>query len=312
MLALLAANAYLGIEETNLVPFYWFFGAIGVLSVGLLVFRLIGLVFDAKREKKASWNTFRQLAKTRGLTAAQIEVLSIIVRQAQIKRPPKILGTIQLLDKAIQIAQERVEFSEKQLILIDSIRKKLVSSKVRWTASSSEERRQLERADCSWNARMVHISKEIVDKEMLKIVGDADERIKGAIAEIRDSNAEENVSEYKVQIRDISAGGVALLASRAFDGGPGDFAMLYGESQRIPFVIENLSGEIRSIEEDEERGYLILHYRFMPMEQEMRKGIIQYVYEKVKEKKAKGESDADNAPDTKKAKSASGPIASSS
>ena len=40
-------------------------------------------------------------------------------------------------------------------------------------------------------------------------------------------------------------------------------------------------GENQSIEEDQERGCLVLHYRFLLVEQEMRKGIIEYVYEKM-------------------------------
>lgn len=286
MLALLAANAYLGIEDANQNHFLWFFAAIGIVVIVLLIFRLAGIVLARKREKKATWNTFRQLARTRGLNDAQTEVLSIVVRQARLKRPPKILGSIQLLDKAIQQAQERIEFSEKQLILVDSIRKKLVTSKVRWT-TNSEERRQLERAHCSWNTRIVHIAKEVVDKEMLKIVGDEGEKIKGAIAEINDNSPAEGIGEYKAQIRDISAGGVALLASQAFAGSPGDYVLLFGESQRIPFAMENLCGEIRSIEDDEQRGCLVLHYRFLVLEPELRKEIIQYVYEKMKQKENK-------------------------
>ena len=141
MLALLAANAYLGIDDANLQHIYWFLVAFGVLAISLLVFRVIGLIIAARREQKASWNTYRQLAKTRGLNSAQIEFLVFIARQAQVKRPPKILGSIQLLDKVVQKSQEQYVFTEKQLILIDSIRKKLVTSKVRWSANSSEERR---------------------------------------------------------------------------------------------------------------------------------------------------------------------------
>ncbi len=287
MLALLAANAYLGIEDTNLNHVYWFAFAIFILVVGLLLVRLVGLLYTAHREQKASWTIFYKLTKMRGLSGPQSEVLAIVVRQAKISRPPKILSSIQLLDRAIQKAQEHNQFSEKQLILIDSVRKKLVSSKVRWTANS-EERRQLERANCSWNAKMMHISKESVDREMVKIADSDGDRIKGAIAEIqRGDPGAEDQKEYKVQIRDISAGGVALLASSSFAGTDGDYALLYGDSQRIPFRIEGLHCEIQSKEEDQERGCLVLHYRFLPLEQEMRKGIIEYVYEKMKNSSGK-------------------------
>ena len=37
MLALLAANSYLGIEDANPQHIYWFVGAFGILAVCLLV-----------------------------------------------------------------------------------------------------------------------------------------------------------------------------------------------------------------------------------------------------------------------------------
>ena len=102
MLALLAANAYLGIEDANLNHIYWFVIAVFILIVDLLLIRLIGLLYAARRGKKTSWTTFYQLAKTRGLNGPQSEVLAIVARQAKISRPPKVLSSIQLLDKAIE------------------------------------------------------------------------------------------------------------------------------------------------------------------------------------------------------------------
>ena len=69
MLALLAANSYLGIEDANLLQIYWFAGAFGILAVCLLVWRFVELLMAARRKKKASWNTFRQLAKNPGAQA---------------------------------------------------------------------------------------------------------------------------------------------------------------------------------------------------------------------------------------------------
>ena len=51
MLALLAANAYLGIEDANLNHIYWFVIAVFVLVVGLLLIRLIDLLYTARLEK---------------------------------------------------------------------------------------------------------------------------------------------------------------------------------------------------------------------------------------------------------------------
>ena len=51
MLALLAANAYLGIEDANLQHFYWFLCALAMLAVCLIGFRLRSLLCGATREK---------------------------------------------------------------------------------------------------------------------------------------------------------------------------------------------------------------------------------------------------------------------
>ena len=200
----------------------------------------------------------------------------LVARQGSVKRPPKVLGSIQLFDKTVQKAQENYEFSEKQLMLIDSIRKKLVASKVKWTPQNSAERRQLGRTNCSWNARIVLVAKEVVDREMLKTTGDDDERLQVAVAELIGPNSDDELTESKVQIRDISAGGAA-----------GDFSLLCGESQSLPFALDNFCGEIRSIEEDVERGCLVLHFRFLTLEPELRKAIIHYIYEKRESKAAK-------------------------
>ena len=53
----------------------------------------------ARHKKKASWNTFRQLAETRGFKPVQIGVLMLVVRQGSVKRPPKVPRSIQLFDK---------------------------------------------------------------------------------------------------------------------------------------------------------------------------------------------------------------------
>ena len=72
---------------------------------------------------------------------------------------------------------------------------------------------------------MMHISKGYVDKAMLKITDYDGDRIKGAIAEIQEGGSEADLKECKVQIRDISAGGVALLVRPNFAGTGGDYAI---------------------------------------------------------------------------------------
>ncbi len=126
----------------------------------------------------------------------------------------------------------------------------MVTTKVRWN-TQSDERRQLTRASCSWNAQIIHIAKETIEKEVCTFAEDYG-KFKEAIVAFSEENNEEELSQYKVQIRDISAGGVSLLAGSTFDGTLfdgtlGDYVLLRGQSQRIPFSMENLCGKICSI-----------------------------------------------------------------
>jgi len=285
MLAVLAANPYLGLEDANFKEVYGLLTILGSIFAFLLIYRLLGIFFSARKEKKASLNTFLVLARTRGLSNAQTEFLAIVARRAKVKRPPRILESIEYFDKVFDRFQNQVGLSEKQLILAESIRKKLVTTKVRWN-TQLDERRQLTRASCSWNAHIIHIDRETIEKEVSSFAED-DGKFKEAIVAFSEENNGQELSQYKVQIRDISAGGVSLLASSTFDGTIGDYALLRGQSQRIPFSMENLCGQICSIEKDEERDCLILHYRFLLVEAELRKSIIQFVFARNQKKTTK-------------------------
>jgi len=62
-------------------------------------------------------------------------------------------------------------------------------------------------------------------RAMLKITDYDGDRIRGAIAERQEGGSEADLKECKVQIRDIGAGGVALLASPNFAATNGDYAI---------------------------------------------------------------------------------------
>jgi hypothetical protein len=279
MLALLAANPYLGIEDPNMRYFYYFFAGAVILFLALLILRGAARLRERHHEKQSAWKTFYQLSKARGLNKEQVRALALVARQARVKRPAQVLGSIQAFDQAVYQTQRRVMLTDTQQILLDSVRKKLVTTKERWTGAE-KERRHLERAHCAWSARCRFISREEVAKELLKVGGDDDAKIKEVIE--RQLEGEEPQS---VQIVDISAGGVALRAGDAFSGGAGDFGILTGESERIPFDINGLCGEVRSVEEVADQSACLLHCRFLPFDRELRRQIIQFVYARQEKEK---------------------------
>ena len=183
-----------------------------------------------------------------------------------------------MYDRAVEKALKKEGFDAHKAIITDSIRSKLSTSKVNWSKSDGE-RRQVSRVGCSWNARLELVSFEALIKEDQRIEeADEDQLLKIAHMHVEAGN----FLPYRVQIADdISSGGVALLASPKFTGSTGDIARFTGDSERIPFSMNGLFAKINSIEKDDQRGLLVLHMKFLPMDTEIRKSIIQYVYDKV-------------------------------
>jgi hypothetical protein len=185
MLGLLAANPYLGIEEANLEHLRLFALSIVILVVALIIFRLRGILKEKTRLKKSAWNTFARLAKVRGLNASQIAVLTLVARQAHLKSPARILGSIQLFDRRVDQCQNKIELNEQQQVLLEAIRKKLSATKELWTQSEGD-RRQLARTRCSWNAHVSLIARAVIEKEKFTGVGDDDNRLVEAAMNLRE------------------------------------------------------------------------------------------------------------------------------
>lgn len=275
---MLAANPYLGISEVNYDHIYLFGGGILVLGVLLLLFRGIGILRDRARGRRASWDIFYQMAKARGLTKKQADAIALIARQARMKSPARLLGTLSLFDTAVDRAIQRgLSFDSRLDILISSARKKLATAKELWTPADGE-RRQVARVPCSWNARLEVVSHEAIEKQLFRSGDSSDANLLVTAKELIDGG---HFMRHRVQISDVSAGGVALLASPKFNGSQGDIVRFTGDSPRIPFSIDGICAQIQRIDNDEERGIHILHMKFLPFEKEQRKAIIQFVYEKM-------------------------------
>lgn len=295
MVALLATNPWLGLQETNWDHLYLLIYFFLILSVVLLVFRGIGKLREKASRKKNAWDTFYQLTKARGLTKAQAGVLAIVATKARIDSPARLLGSIQLFDRSVEKASAQIEFDERQDILLESMRKKLATAKELWNESDGD-RRQLARAPCSWNARLGLIPQDVLEKELIRRGIDGDDNW---VVAATDLGEREETPKHSVQICDISAGGIALLASPSFQGSSGDIVIVGGESQRIPFAIEGICAQLRAVEEDDERGLNILHARFLPIDPDLRREIIHFVYKKEEKNTKKKKNNAAATPTNK-------------
>ena len=274
----LGANPYPGIAE----PDYGLINTLKNFFIGFGVLLLIIHVFTGLQKRananKGHWALFKQMAKARGLSKEQIKILGAIAKSAKVKRPARLLGSLRLYDRAVEKALKNEDFDAHKAIITDSIRSKLSTSKVNWSKSDGE-RRQVSRVGCSWNARLELVSFEALIKKEDQRIEEADEDQLLKIAHMHVEAG--NFLPHRVQIADISSGGVALLASPKFTGSTGDVARFTGDSERIPFSINGLFAKILSIERDDQRGLHVLHMKFLPMDAEIRKSIIQYVYDQV-------------------------------
>ena len=274
----LGANPYPGIAEPDyglINTLKYFFIGFGVL---LLIIRIFNGLQKKTKAQKGHWALFQQMAKARGLSKEQIKVLGSIAKSAKVKRPARLLGSLRLYDRAVEKALLKEEFDAHEAIIADSIRLKLSTSKAIWSKADGE-RRQVSRVGCSWNACLELVSFETLKKKEGQRVEEADENQLLKIAHGYIEAGE--FLPHRVQIANISSGGVALLASPKFIGNTGDLARFTGDSERIPFSINGLFAKINSIEKDEQRGLHVLHMKFLPMDAGIRKSIIQYVYDKV-------------------------------
>lgn len=274
----LGANPYPGTAE----PDYGLINTLKNFFIGFGVLLLIIRVFSALQKRahanKGHWALSQQIAKARGLSKEQIKILGSIAKSAKVKRPARLLGSLRLYDRAVEKALKNEDFDAYKAFITDSIRSELSTSKVNWSKSDGE-RRQISRVGCSWNARLELVSFEALIKKEGQRIEEADEDQLPKIANMHVEAG--NFLPHRVQIAEISSGGVALLAIPKFTGSTGDIARFTGDSERIAFSINGLFAKISSIEKDYQRGLLVMHMKFPPMDAEIRKSIIQYVYDKV-------------------------------
>ena len=183
-----------------------------------------------------------------------------------------------MYDRAVEKALEKEGFDAHKAIITDSIRSKLSTSKQSGQNPTVSGVRSLGLDVRGMRALELVSFEALIKKEDQRIEeADEDQLLKIAHMHVEAGN----FLPHRVQIADISSGGVALLASPKFTGSTGDIARFTGDSERIPFSINGLFAKINSIEKDDQRGLLVLHMKFLPIDAEIRKSIIQYVYDKV-------------------------------
>ena len=278
MRTLLAANAYLDFENPDMEKVYLLLAAIAAIYIAMSIFRGIGRLRERRDEKKSAWQTFRKMARARGLTAIEIRVLSRAASQAEVKRPAQLLASIQLFDRCVTVLTETSEVSTSDQAHIDSARRKLVTKAEVW--DRKENRRQLERADASLPIQLLLVAEDKVDEKVKVARLKEGEREEERIEEVW-GDLVKQVAPAAGQIVTFSAGGVSLIAQPPLDIQGADYLQFIRTGEDLPLDLDGLLGQIVAVESKAGEGkekVQILHIRFLPYPQEKRKEIIQLVY----------------------------------
>lgn len=280
MLALQAAVPLVlwGPPDMRLV--YLFFAGLVVLFIFLFFVRVLSRVKERKIETDSAWQTFRNVARARGLSSDQTRALTLVAQEAKLRRPAQVMGSINVFDRSVDKAQTKGALNETHLILLEAVRRKLLT-----TAELPDQRkelRQFERAQCSLQVTLTHISRDDLEQEVRDSEGWEDDKIKETIEQLVGK-----IEAVSAQIVNIGAGGVAIRTGDGLEALGGDFVRLGGEAAELPFDINGFYGEIRAVRREADQEALVLHLRFLPYAQELRREVIKLVYQQQEAEKKK-------------------------
>ena len=215
------------------------------------------------------------MAKARGLTPVEINVLRRTTAYAQVKRSAELLASIQLFDRCVAELTEAGSATSSDQNHLDAVRKKLVVKAEVW--DRRRNRRQLERAQINFPIQFLWVAQDKVD-EKVKIAklreGEKEvERIEAVWGELV-----EEIEPYTGCINNISAGGGTLSTQADLTIEGADYVQFIRTGEENVLDIDGLLGQIVAVEPKEEDKDLVLHISFFSYPQEKRREIIRLVY----------------------------------
>lgn len=272
-MALLAAMlaAYLPFAGPDLRYIYGLFGTIVAIGLVMALFRVFAKIQEGRRVRRSSWLTYEKIAKVKGLSKLQTQLLATIMRRAKVQRPSQVLGSIRLYESLVDKALDGAWIADDEIALLERARTRLVRTSRPW---DGQNRRQFERALCAFELNVSGVTKDAIDEELKATYDETDEKFLQAF----DGLVAESRSE-STRVQDLSAGGVALLAGDRDQFRDGDYLAFSQAEGGSPIDLSSIRGCILDVEQMEEQRQLILHVRFLPYDTEFRKQVIRTVYE---------------------------------
>lgn len=273
LLSFLLAS-YLSFSAPNMRLLYGLGLAIVAIAMAMGLFRALGKLRESRQVQRSSWVTYERIAKVKGLSRIEIQLLTRLLRRARAKRPSQILGTIQLYDRLLDQALDRGWILDDDHAHLESARQKLLRSSQKWDGRTN--RRQFERAPCAFEVLATAVTREALDAELKTGYEESDEKFRQAL----DGLVAEGRGE-STRIMDLSAGGLSLLAGDKGQFHHGDYLALSPGTSDIPFDITPLRARILDLERMEDQRQVVLHAAFLPFDVALRKQVITAVYEAV-------------------------------
>lgn len=270
--------AYLPFSGPDLRYVYGLFGAILGIALIMVLFRLLARFREKKQVLRSSWLTYSKIAKVKGLSKFETQMLATIMRRAKVQRPSKVLGSIRQYESLVDKALDQGWVTDDEVAHLETARAKLVRTSRPW---DGQNRRQFERAPTAFEINVTGITKDSIDEELKASYSETDEKFlqafDGLVAEGR---------EESTRVQNLSAGGVALLAGDKDQFHDGDYLAFSQSGHGAPIDLSPIRGCVLDVERMEEQHQLILHVRFLPFEAELRKQVIRTVYEEAERDKA--------------------------
>jgi len=263
--------SYLQFPDIDATKLYMLFGAIVIIMVAMAIFRSLGRVKETHQVQRSSWRSFEKLARVRGLSAAEAQALSEVVRRCRVKRPTQVLGSMSLFDRCLDRALERGYAGDHEQALLEAARSKLVSTANKgW---NGVDRRQFERLTCDFGLGLCLVTKEALDEELRTTYQEGDAQFKRGLDTIV---AQSNPLDGRA--RDVSAGGMAACLPATDEPRDGDYVSLTAAAEGAPIPIEGMVGRILSQEHLDEEHETLLHLGFLPYEHGVKRQIISLVH----------------------------------
>lgn len=269
--ALIAANPYLGIDDPDMRFVYGLFAIAAGIFLILAIVRYGMRFHESKQVERSSWRTFDKLSSVKGLSRLEARILTNIARKDRTKRPSQLLASIQMYDRLVDRAADRGWVVDDDHVHLEVARSKLLRTSRVW---DGQERRNFERAKCTFEIQTTVVTKDAIDEELKTSYTESDEKFLTALAGLIEQGRPEST-----RILDLSAGGLGLLAQDKGQFNTDDYVAFSEGNDRLPFSLASIYGRILDVERMEDQGQSIVHIAFMPYEAEIRKQVIQVVYE---------------------------------